>query len=196
MNEIGLHARPARRLLLVVAALVIIGVFLLPVFYPFDCSGGSGRGQWACYLLDTAGPYIAPFVPLVFMIGFWPLLLGKPAIVLSREGIDLRLYQGRFVPWASIAKVEIKKITLTEHLFIRRKLEATGTTHSSPRMLFTSMFQHRPTSEGDLLTSPAHIDRPLQHLVHWIEEGRQNAAKGVSPDPFFTPPPSPSSITA
>jgi len=183
MNEIVLRGRPIKRLLFIGLVIVLLAIFLPPAFVEIDC-GFTNRIK--CEVYKFAGPYFAVFVAIILVIPYRRFLLGRPVVTLTRDGIDAGVHPMGMIPWADIEGVEIRRVRFAELLAIRRKADTVRPPRSFfdriPSVLFGS------NARTHLQISQIHIDRPLYHLKHWVEDGIRNAAAGVSPDPFFTVP--------
>lgn len=184
MNQIDLRGRPANRLLYVALFAAVAAVCLLPAFVEIDF-GFTNRVKREVYeVYKTAGPYYGVFLLLIALIPFRRFLLGKPIFILSRDGVEACMQPVVFIPWAHIDAVDIKRVRFVKRLVIRRKAD------TIPPSRWTSVLSAPfVLNAGPHLYVPQfHIDRPLRHVKHWIDEGRRNAAAGVTPDPFFTVP--------
>ena len=183
MNEIVLRGRPIKRLLLIGLIAVLLAVFTPPAFIDIDC-GFSNRVK--CEVYKAAGPYFGAFVAIIMLVPYRRFLMGKPVVTLTRDGIDAGVHPMDMIPWADIKGVEIKRVRSVEMLAIRRKADTVPPPRSFVDRILAALFGSNARTH--LQVSQLHIDRPLRHLKHWVEEGMRNATAGVSPDPFFTPP--------
>jgi hypothetical protein len=184
MNEIILRGRPLRRFVVFALLVGMTAAFLLPLFHRLDCD--ATRTRWKCEAYNAAGPFLAPFFFGVMLLTYRRFLLGQPTVGLDREGIDVCIYRIGTVRWTDIEDVSIERIRFARTLVIRGRLPGPPRRPGLLGGVISILFDPNPKS--GLQVSPAHVDRPLEHLRHWIDQGRRHAARGESPDPFFTAP--------
>src|SRR5262245_6152446 len=183
-NEIIVRGRPLRRFFALTILVGMTAVFLLPLFHQFECE--TARTRWKCEAYNTAGPFFAPLCICLIFVTYRRFLFGQPTVALGREGIDVCIYRIGTVRWTDIEDVTIERIGFAKTLVIRGRLPAPPP-RSGPLGGVMSILLD-PNPKSGLQVSPAHIDRPMEHLRHWIDQGRRHAARGESPDPFFTVP--------
>lgn len=182
MNKIVLRGKPGKRILVAATIAVAMAVLLFPAFVQFDCDTGN---LFKCVIYKYAAPYLGLLMPFIF-VPYRRFLLGKPVVTLTREGVESGLRPTSLISWAQIEEAEITRIHHAKMLAIRLKAGTVPPPQSFLGRMFASVFF--PNARTHLYVSQMHIDRPLQHLKHWVDEGRRNAAVGAAPDPFFTAP--------